>query len=245
MSTTSFLFNNKKSVPKEFNKIASKYDFATAMSHGYQEDLNRSGALLNLKGDELVIDLCCGTGKSTMAFKDKITTGKIICIDNSEGMLAVASEKFAEEIKQGKIEVALQDAMQLNFEPNSVDAIFMAYGLRNMPDYEKCIEQLYRILKPNGQIVIHDYSLSDNALSKPLWFILGYGFIVPFCTLVSGSSTIYTYLIKSVLKFLQPKEVKSLLEKKGFKQVEIVNHSNWRRMFFHSFKAIKSEHEQN
>lgn len=240
MSTTATLFNDKKTVPKEFNKIASKYDFATAMSHGYQEDLNKSGSLLQLKGDELVVDLCCGTGKSTVAFKDKITTGKIICVDNSEGMLQVASEKFADEIKSGKIEISLQDAMNLNFEPNSVDAIFMAYGLRNMPDYEKCIENLHRILKPNGQLVIHDYSLSNHSFSKPLWFILGYGFIVPFCTVVSGSSTIYTYLIKSVLNFLQPNEVKSLLEKKGFTKVEIVNHANWRRLFFHSFKAIKN-----
>lgn len=238
-TSAEILFQNKKIVPKEFNKVASKYDFATAMSQGYQDDLNRSGNLLQLKGDELVIDLCCGTGKSTLSFLSKITTGKVVCIDNSEGMLAVAKEKFAKEIATGKVEISLQDAMNLNIAPNSVDAIFMAYGLRNMPNYEQCIANLFLLLKPGGQLVIHDYSLKDAWYAKPLWAILGYGFIVPFCTVVSGSANIYTYLIKSVLKFLNPTEVKSLLENKGFENVTIHNHPSWRSLFFHSFRAVK------
>lgn len=238
-TSAGILFENKKMVPEEFNKVAGKYDFATAMSQGYQEDLNRSGNLFQLKGDELIIDLCCGTGKSTLSFLPKITTGKVICIDNSEGMLEVASEKFAKEIAAGKVEISLQDAMDLNITPNSVDAIFMAYGLRNMPDYEQCIANLYSFLKPGGQLVIHDYSLSETWYAKPLWAILGYGFIVPFCTLVSGSANIYTYLIKSVLKFLNPRQIKSLLEINGFENVTIHNHPGWRSLFFHSFSAVK------
>ena len=166
-SSSQILIEDKQKVPKEFNKVADRYDFATSMSQGYQEDLNRSGKLLELKGDELVIDLCCGTGKSTLSFLDKITSGKIICVDNSEGMLEVAKLKFSKEIEEGKIELSLQDAMHLNFAENSVDAIFMAYGLRNMPNYEKLIRDLYRILKPNGQLVIHDYSLKDAWYVKP------------------------------------------------------------------------------
>ena len=238
-TSASILFENKKIVPKEFNKVANKYDFATAMSQGYQDDLNRSGNLLKLKGDELVVDLCCGTGKSTLSFLSKITTGKVICVDNSEGMLEVAKDKFAQEIANGKVEISLQDAMHLNFAPNSVDAIFMAYGLRNMPNYEQCVINLYSILKPGGQLVIHDYSLSDNWFAKPLWKILGYGFIVPFCTVVSGSANIYTYLIKSVSNFLNPSQIKTLLEKNGFEQVTIHNLPSWRSLFFHSFRGVK------
>jgi ubiquinone/menaquinone biosynthesis methyltransferase len=238
-TSADILFENKKIVPKEFNKVAGKYDFATAMSQGYQEDLNRSGNLLQLKGDELIIDLCCGTGKSTLSFLPKITTGKVICIDNSEGMLDVAKEKFAKEIAAGKVELSLQDAMDLNITPNSADAIFMAYGLRNMPDYEQCIANLFSVLKPGGQLVIHDYSLIEAWYVKPLWAILGYGFIVPFCTVVSGSANIYTYLIKSVLNFLNPGQIKSLLENNGFENVTIHNHPSWRSLFFHSFRAVK------
>ena len=135
--------------------------------------------------------------------------------------------------------LSLQDAMQLNFPENSADAIFIAYGLRNMPDYEKFIHNLYIILKPGGQLVIHDYSLKEAWYVKPLWKILGYGFIVPFCTLASGSAGIYNYLIKSVSDFLNPSQVKSLLERNGFEKVTIHHHPSWRQLFFHSFRAVK------
>ncbi|MBK9329408.1 MAG: class I SAM-dependent methyltransferase [Sphingobacteriales bacterium] len=238
-TTTEILIKNKRIVPKEFNKIAGKYDFATALSQGYQDDLNRSANLLQLKGDELVLDICCGTGKSTAALLPKMTTGKIIAIDNSEDMLSVARQKFSKPIAQRKIDLQLQDAMQLDFADESVDAIFMAYGLRNMPDYEKCVDNLFRMLKPGGQLVIHDYSLRDTWYAKLFWAILGYGFIVPFCTLVSGSSTIYTYLIKSVLKFLSPAEIIDLLIRKGFTETGILQQPGWRKPILHGFRAVK------
>ena len=66
------LLENKKSVPYEFNNVAKKYDFATFLSQGYQKDLLLSVERMNLNGNEYIADLCCGTGKSTLA-----------CINNS------------------------------------------------------------------------------------------------------------------------------------------------------------------
>jgi demethylmenaquinone methyltransferase/2-methoxy-6-polyprenyl-1,4-benzoquinol methylase len=102
--------------------------------------------------------------------------GYIVGVDNSEGMLAEAQAKFAAEVKAGKMKFVLKDAMNLTFDDNTFDVVFMAYGLRNMPDYEKSIQGIYRILKPGGKICIHDYSLADNLFSKIYWAVLGYGF---------------------------------------------------------------------
>jgi len=225
---TIVLIENKAAVLKEFNKIAGRYDFATGMSQGYQSDLNYSASLLKLKGDETVLDLCCGTGKSSRAILKYINKGKIIGVDNSEGMLEVAKQKFQNETIAGKMEFQLQDAMHLNFEPEIFDAIFMAYGLRNMPDYAKCLRQLHTLLKHGGKIVIHDYSLENKWYARPLWIILGWGFIVPFCTLVSGSSRIFTYLVRSVNNFLRPNQVKTMLSHLGFKNVNNHPHKGWR-----------------
>lgn len=233
------LIRNKVMVPKEFNNVATKYDFATYLSQGYQEDLDNSAAWLQLKGDENLLDLCCGTGKSTIACLPYIKTGHITGIDNSEGMLKVAREKFSSEIQAGKMHFDLQDAMQLDFPENSFDVIFMAYGLRNMPDYDKCLANLYRILKPGGKICIHDYSLKNDNWAKYYWGILSYGFIVPFCTVLSGSSKIYTYLAKSVLTFLKPEEVKQKMEQAKFREIAIHPHKSWRSPILHSFIALK------
>jgi ubiquinone/menaquinone biosynthesis methyltransferase len=239
MTNPNELLINKKAVPNEFNRIAARYDLATGLSQGYQEDLDNSAALLNLKGDETVLDLCCGTGKSTRAVLSKITTGKVIGIDNSEQMLVQARRTFKDQVDSGKVRFELQDAMQLDLPDNSVDAIFMAYGLRNMPDYAQCLTNLHRILKPGGQLVIHDYSLADAWYARLMWAVLGYGFIVPFCTLLSGSATIYLYLVKSVLGFLNPEQAVELLRSTGFDKVEILRHKSWRKPILHTFSAYK------
>jgi len=233
------LIANKSAVALEFDRIARRYDLATSMSQGYQADLQRSAALLELKGNEHVLDLCCGTGRSSEAILAYVKEGSLTCVDNSKGMLEEARNKFEAQINAGKVILSQQDAMHLDFPEQSFDAVFVAYGLRNMPDYGKFVEGVFRILKPGGSIVIHDYSLSEAWYSKPYWWILGYGFVVPCCSLMTGSSRIFLYLIQSVLRFLSPVEIKALLTKHAFVEVTIHQQPNWRRPILHSFKGSK------
>ena len=129
--------------------------------------------------------------------------------------------------------------MELNYGENSIDAIFMAYGIRNMPDYEKALLNLYHILKPGGKIAFHEYSLNKNILSRLYWKILGYVLIIPISTLISGSSAIFKYLVESVDKFLSPGEFITLLTKIGFVNVEKHSLPFWRKPILHTFTATK------
>ncbi len=229
------LINNKKSVPSEFNKVAHKYDVATFLSQGYQKDLDLSAQRMKLKGDESIIDLCCGTGKSTESCLTQLPEGTILAIDNSEEMLSVAKNKFTND----NLTFELADAMELDYPDETFDAIFMAYGIRNMPDYNKCLINLKRILKPNGLICFHEYSLNDNLLSRLYWRILGYSAIIPISTVLSGSSNIYKYLVKSVLEFPSPKKFIEILKQNGFKKIERFPMPSWRRPILRTFIAYK------
>lgn len=237
--TDQALLINKSKVPSEFNRVAKRYNLATFLSQGYQSDLNRSANRLNLNGNEFVLDLCCGTGKSTISCVSHLTSGKVVGIDNSEEMLRVAKDIYYKKYDRTKLEFVLKDVMELDYEDNSVDAIFMAYGIRNMPDYKRALLNLYRILKPGGKIVFHEYSLNRNLLSHLYWKILGYGLIIPLSTLISGSSTIFKYLVRSVNDFLSPQEFLDLLEDTGFKNAERHSMPSWRRPILRSFTANK------
>ena len=205
MSTSqTSLIGNKQKVAAEFNKVANRYDIATTMSQGYQFDLNKSAAAMELKGDERLLDLCCGTGRSTAACKRHIKNGFITGVDNSSGMIQVARQKYRDQIDSGKMEFLLGDAMYLDLPSESFDAAFTAYGLRNMPDYDAFIEGVHDVLKPGATFAIHDYCLADNFWSSWYWKILGYGFILPFCALMTRQTRIFAYLIKSVSGFLRP-----------------------------------------
>lgn len=236
---TNQLIEEKERVPHIFNKIARRYDVATLMSQGYSKDLQRSVKLMKLAGNEFMLDLCCGTGKSTKYCLQAVPNGRVISIDNSSGMLDVAMANFSKEISEGRCQFLKQDVMNLDQPDNSVDAIFMAYGIRNMPDYEKCLKNLWRILKPGGIIAFHEFSLNEGKFYQFYWKILGYGLIVPFSALLTGNLTIFTYLIKSVLNFPSPKAFKQLLNKSGFDQISNHPQQSWRRYILHTFIATK------
>ncbi len=237
--TPDTLIQNKKEVPSEFNRIAKRYDIATSLSQGYQKDLQTSVDRLNLNGNEYLADLCCGTGKSTIACLRNLPTGKVIGIDNSEGMLQTAREKFSAKFGKDKVTFVQQDVMNLDLANNSLDAIFMAYGIRNMPDFELCVKNLYRILKPGGKICFHEYSISKALTSKLYWKFLGNFLIIPFAGLTTGSTKIFRYLIKSVETFLSPNEFTELLKKAGFENVKHTPLESWRKPILHTFTAQK------
>ena len=135
--------------------------------------------------------------------------------------------------------VTCNNVMELDLDDNSVDAIFMAYGIRNMPDYEKCLTNLLRILKPGGKIAFHEFSLKKGSFSRIYWKILGYGFIIPFSGILTGNVTLFKYLIKSVLNFPDPPTFKDLLSDCGFTQIEIHPQKSWRKYILHTFVAVK------
>ncbi|MBK9096655.1 MAG: class I SAM-dependent methyltransferase [bacterium] len=238
-STPDSLIQNKKEVPSEFNRIAKRYDIATFLSQGYQKDLQTSVDRMNLNGNEYLADLCCGTGKSTIACLNNLPNGKVIGIDNSEGMLEAAREKLIPKFGKDKVSFAQQDVMNLNLADNSLDAIFMAYGIRNMTDFEMCIKNLHSILKPGGKICFHEYAISKSFASKLYWKFLGYFLIIPFAGLTTGSTKIFRYLIKSVETFLSPNEFIYLLKKAGFENIKHTPLGSWRKPVLYTFIAQK------
>jgi ubiquinone/menaquinone biosynthesis C-methylase UbiE len=129
--------------------------------------------------------------------------------------------------------------MNLDLADNSLDAIFMAYGIRNMPDFENCVRNLHRVLKPGGKVCFHEYSISKSFASKLYWKFLGYFLIIPFAGLTTGSTKIFRYLIKSVETFLSPNEFTDLLKKAGFENVTHAPLGSWRKPVLHTFIAQK------
>ena len=108
-----------------------------------------------------------------------------------------------------------------------------------MPDYNACINNLYKVLKPGGKIAFHEYSLNSNFLAHTYWMLLGHGIVIPVSALISGSATIYKYLVKSVLEFPPPDDFLILLKKAGFINVTRKPMPSWRKPILHTFLATK------
>lgn len=190
-----------------FNMIAKKYDFINnVMSFGTQLHIKSECVKnLDIKPHDNILDLCCGTGDLAGIIKKSHPNVCVTGIDFSDKMLDIAKKKYPQvEFLQG-------DATSLPYENNTFDIITMGFGLRNIQNAEKAIEEIHRILKPNGQFLHLDFG-EKNLVSKI------YDKITPL--LVSGltdNAPAYSYLIKSRQIFPIPSELIKDFERKGFK----------------------------
>jgi len=116
----------------------------------------------NARNDSRILDVATGTGKQAFAFAKK--GYDVIGIDLSEDMLKVANKR--NKYRNVKIEVA--DAANLSFEDNSFDVSCVSFALHDMLSSirEKALKEMVRVTKPKGTIVIVDYALPKNKISR-------------------------------------------------------------------------------
>ena len=190
-----------------FNLISDRYDFINrVMSFGTQQYVKyMSIKNLRIKAHDKVIDLCCGTGDLAIIIKQIQPDADVTGVDFSDKMLEIARSKSK------NIEYLQVDVTNLPFADNTFDFAVMGFGLRNIQNAEKAVEEVYRILKPGGYYMHLDFG-RKNLLSKI------FDFIIPVLVrLFMDNYFAYSYLIKSKQLFPAPDDLIRDFGKKGFK----------------------------
>ena len=204
-----------------FDDIASTYDLANrVLSMGIDKQWRRKGCdkayeILGAKEIEQITDVACGTGDLLLFWKEyaqkhKIEVKKYLGIDPSVGMLEVARTKidFAEFL-EGK-------AQELPLKDETTDIISISYGIRNVVDRVEALQEFYRALKPNGLVVILEFTKQEKSgfVSKIVDF--GMKKILPAIGgLISKNYDAYKYLPDSIEEFLTTEMLASELESVG------------------------------
>jgi ubiquinone/menaquinone biosynthesis methyltransferase len=229
----SALSTRKHRVPEKFDRVAHRYDLLASLNPGYSEHLRLSARRLDAPDRGSLLDLCCGTGISTAALRQEYPNATITGLDASADMLAQARSK---EALRG-IDFRCGDAMDIGDLPGEYDAILMAYGIRNMPDADRCLAEVLRRLRPGGAVCFHEYSVADSRLGRAVWNAVSLGLIIPLGFLTSPRSDIYRYLRRSVLDFDGVSEFEARLRRHGFSDVRTEPVTGWQRGIVHSFLA--------
>ncbi len=209
-------------VERMFAGIAPRYDF---LNHLLSFNIDRSWrkALLQsvraaLENPEaVVLDLCCGTGDVYLDF-NAVAKAQIIGADFCHPMLTAAHAKA--ERKSIRPALLEADALKLPFADGELDCISIAFGFRNLANYQAGLVELLRVLKPGGRVAILEFSHPSNVLVR-----VGYGFyshlILPIIgTIVSGSRQAYTYLPSSIRKFPKAPALAEMMRSAGFAHAE-------------------------
>lgn len=219
MSLTNHLFNEHE-VHELFNRVAPNYDrLNDVVSLGTQRKWRKIFLRqLNLAPASRCLDVCCGTGDLTLMLADHCPYGQVTGLDFNEKMLQLAEQKAA---GNSHIHFVVGDAMHLPLASNHYDVVTIGFGLRNVPDANQCLKELYRVLKPGGQLGILEMSQPVNKLVRAGW--KAYFAAFPYLAKVTGGNlNDYRYLRKSAEQFVGASELKKMCEGVGFQKVHFL-----------------------
>ena len=159
-----------------FSRIAGRYDtMNTILSLNLDKYWRRRTLeIASPQPGEKWLDVCCGTGKLTLAIRRILgESGEVTGLDFTSSMLAVAKQAEEQAHLPQSIRWLEADAMDIPYVDGMFDGVTIGFGLRNLPDFDRGIREMRRVLKPGGKWVCLE-------LSHPVWpvFKQGHGLFV-------------------------------------------------------------------
>jgi len=204
-----------------FDEIATRYDFLNhAFSMGMDKYWRRKGILsLKAYSPKNILDVATGTGDLALDACRLLKPEKITGIDISEKMLAIGREKAVKAGLTDVIYFEKQDCINLQIDSDIFDAAVVAFGIRNFENLDKGLQEIHRVMRQGGRLMILELSSPEYFPLKQAYRI--YSRLIPIIgQWISRSKTAYKYLPKSISAFPQNDEMAVILEKNGFSGVE-------------------------
>jgi demethylmenaquinone methyltransferase/2-methoxy-6-polyprenyl-1,4-benzoquinol methylase len=205
-----------------FDAIAGNYDFLNhLLSAGIDRRWRRRAIRsLALTGSERVLDLCTGTGDLALAALDaRPGAARVVGVDFAGAMLRVGLEKARHHPRGTAVSLVRGDAMRIPVPDRAVDAVTIAFGIRNVQNTAAGCDEIFRVLTPGGRIAILEFAIptAPGVRSAYLWY---FNTVLPqIGRLVSRHNAAYGYLPASVGAFATPDEFVTILRNSGFTDI--------------------------
>ena len=211
-----------KLVVSHFTYVAPKYDFMnTLLSFGLHYPWKRGAVrMLALKPGEKILDICGGTGDlAQMAGTYVGKSGKVLLYDMNWAMMAAGRNKRIQNKINDRINYIQGDAEQLSFADNSVDAVIVGFGVRNLTHLKQGFKEMHRVLKKGGRMVCLEFNRPGNPLFRLLYDFYSFNIMPLLGQLFVGSAKAYSYLPETIRMFPLADELATILEDIGFSDV--------------------------
>ena len=243
--TTQFGFDtvlqSKKAglVHNVFSSVASNYDVMNdAMSLGIHH-LWKDALInwINPQPGQKLLDVAGGTGDISFRFIERSKgMANATILDMTESMLIEGQKRSEAKTFSENLDWVCGDAMSLPFEENSFDVYTISFGIRNVVDIEKAIEEAHRVLRFGGRIIVLEFGKISNDLLQKIYDKYSFNIIPKLGKLIAGDEESYKYLVESIRKFPEQDQFSKLLSVRGFRNVKYRNfsfgiaaiHSGWK-----------------
>jgi demethylmenaquinone methyltransferase/2-methoxy-6-polyprenyl-1,4-benzoquinol methylase len=207
-----------------FGRVARRYDLANHLlsfnidRHWRSHTVRRVRPMLERPGAR-VLDLCCGTGDLTLELARSLAAANqnVLGSDFCHPMLVAARDKMARRNARAVLFEA--DALRLPLRDGSLDLLTVAFGFRNLANYEAGVAEIRRVLRPGGMAAILEFSQPPNSAFRALYNFYSRRILPWIGGALSGSRDAYTYLPESVRKFPSARELAEAMQQAGFENV--------------------------
>jgi demethylmenaquinone methyltransferase/2-methoxy-6-polyprenyl-1,4-benzoquinol methylase len=200
-----------------FETIAPRYDLINDLqSFG----LHRRWKKLLVKmaavqPGEKALDLCCGTGDIASLLEK--AGADVTGLDFSPAMLEIARRRAS------GVEWMTGDVLSLPFPDRSFDIVSIGYGLRNLESWERGLEEMARVARPGGRLLVLDFGKPENPLWRQVYFAYLRGFVPLFGKVFCQNSALYAYIYESLQKYPAQRGVTEKLKLMGCRDIQVRN----------------------
>ena len=212
-----------RTVQQMFAGIAHRYDFLNHFlslsvdRYWRRKAVRKVGECLG-SGRHLCLDLCSGTGDLALDLR-RILGTEVVASDFCHPMLVRSLQKLRAKGFERSVCPVEADALDLPFQPDAFGAVTIAFGLRNLQDPVRGLEEMKRVLRNGGALVILEFSRPVLPVFRSV-FSFYFRFILPWLgTLISGTTGPYQYLQASVQTFPGQEELAKWMRSVGFRDV--------------------------
>lgn len=199
-----------------FSDLAGRYDLANRCLSFFQDQRWRRKlvGIATPRSGEHVLDLCTGTGDLALEFA-RAADVRVTGVDISEAMLAIAARKARHE---ARVRFETCNVMELPYPDAQFDIVSIAFGLRNLPDYQGGVSEMMRVLKPGGRLLILEF-----ARPRGVWghlYLVYLNHVLPVLGgWIAGHAAPYRYLAESIKSFPAREDLNTLLKSSGFQGI--------------------------
>src|SRR5690349_8928875 len=220
------LREKQKLVGEVFTSVAGKYDLMNdLMSFGVHRLWKRLFVgTSGVRPGDRVLDLAGGTGDIAALLLARVgDTGEVGVGDINGAILRTGRDRLLDRGMHARLRWAQLNAEALPFPDNSFDAVTIAFGLRNVTDKQRALDEMHRVLKPGGRALILEFSRVRSEFLKPLYDFHSFEVLPRLGRLIANDEASYRYLAESIRQHPDQDTLKAVMESAGLARVDVRN----------------------
>lgn len=213
MSSRATLAKRRADVSAMFDGVARRYDLMNSVMTAGTDRMWRREVLaaIDPQPGQLILDLAAGTGTSSVPLRE--AGAEVFPTDLSLGMLTEGRRRYPQ------LQFVAGDALDLPYADDSFDTVTISYGLRNVEDTLGALQEMLRVTKPGGQLLVNEFSTPTSGAFDTVYRRYLLRAIPTMANRLASNPQAYNYLAESIIAWPGQRELADLIFEAGWRAV--------------------------